>query len=166
MKTSKLILLLVEFLYCVSFSAFADSSFNDDKKKSKNKDNDLIIIEPTKHPANFDYFNTPPEVKKAPYLINISTERSLGLLKDYRKQTRHLVVDTESDNILFPKLQKDIHFLRVYKDSHDQQPCMIIWEIRDYDEKGEIIWRKYTYKKYKTLGWRPVKNDTIKKIIF
>ncbi|NLR90913.1 MULTISPECIES: hypothetical protein [Flammeovirga] len=114
-----------------------------------------------KDTKGYDYMNTAPKVGYAPFIQGVAKESSLDLIKERRKH--FMLIDSETDNILFQNLVEGKDFIRVYKDPTDNKDCIIIWRILKEDkDTGKIRWKKFTYKKFETIGWRPVDNRTTK----
>ncbi|OHX68264.1 hypothetical protein [Flammeovirga pacifica] len=110
---------------------------------------------------NYDHMNTPPKVKTAPFINGVANNGTLEIFKDGKHHK--MIVDKTTDNILFDNLNEGSDFVRVYTDYSDGNECLLIWRKKKVDkESGDITWKKYTYKFYEDLGWRPVDNSTTK----
>ncbi|AZQ62868.1 hypothetical protein EI427_11665 [Flammeovirga pectinis] len=131
--------------------------FSNNEKGGKDDDNDK---KKSSKSSSYDHFNIAPKIKTAPFIKDLSSEHSLELFKDGKKR---MLIDAETDNILYNNLKEGEDYLRVYTDNTDGLKCIIIWHIDKVDkETGDIEWKKYTYKKYNAIGWRPTHNDNTK----
>ncbi|ANQ47663.1 hypothetical protein MY04_0281 [Flammeovirga sp. MY04] len=139
----KNLLFILSLLFVSSFT-FADHEEEGEKKKKSEK---------------YDHMNTAPKIKTAPFIQGLANETTLELFKEGRKHM--MIIDTEKEHILFDGLKEETDFVRIYTDETDGRDCLIIWRKIDTDEKtGEISWKKFTYKEFEDIGWRPVDNST------
>ncbi|AZQ62869.1 hypothetical protein EI427_11670 [Flammeovirga pectinis] len=137
MKNLSILIVLV--LNIISLSSFAS---NEKGKESK---------------RNYDETNA-PKIKTAPFIKGVAAEHSLELFME--GVSHKMLVDTETDNILFDHLKEGKDFVRVYTDNADGNKAMVIWSIKKVNKKtGEIKWDLYSYKHFPTTGWRPVDNN-------
>ncbi|ANQ52937.1 hypothetical protein MY04_06025 (plasmid) [Flammeovirga sp. MY04] len=142
MKNS--IFYLFNLLLLISFPLLAD----DEDEKNKN--------------ISYNEVNA-PEIKTDPFSEGLINETSLDL---FIQGERIMLIDIETDNVLFHSLKEGKDFVRVYTDVTDGNKVLLIWEIKGDDKTGNIKWKIFSYKKFPSTGWRPVNNNTTKVLSF
>ncbi|NLR90912.1 MULTISPECIES: hypothetical protein [Flammeovirga] len=145
----KISLIILSLLCLLSTSIYAS---NNDPKEEEGKKTE-------ESNEKFDYMHTAPKLNAAPFIKGVAADGTVEIYKEGRNHV--MLIDKESENILFDNLKEGKDFVRVYTDYTDNKDCIIIWSMKKKDRKtGNITWKKYTYKKFDSVGWRPVDNMT------
>ncbi|WP_156152336.1 hypothetical protein [Flammeovirga sp. OC4] len=132
-------------LIFTSLLLFTNMLFADNVKDEKNRN------------KNYDASNA-PKIKTAPFSRGVGDDATLEIFVEGK---RKMLIDRQTENILFDKLVEGKDFVRVYTDYTDGQKALIIWQAQKKNKKTkEVKWKIYTYKYLPSLGWRPVDNKT------
>ncbi|NME69408.1 hypothetical protein [Flammeovirga aprica] len=107
---------------------------------------------------NYDSSNA-PKIKTAPFSRGVGDDATLEIFVEGKHK---MLIDRQTENILFDKLVEGKDFVRVYTDYTDGQKALIVWQAQKKKKSEEVKWKIYTYKYFPSLGWRPVDNRTTK----
>ncbi|MBB3700118.1 hypothetical protein KMW28_14895 [Flammeovirga yaeyamensis] len=141
MKKYTLISLI--FLLIINSIAFAEGGEDGKNKRSE----------------NYDHMNTAPKIKTAPHIQGVAANGTLEIFHDGKHH--QMIIDKETDNILFDHLDQKTDYVRIYTDKTDGNKCLLIWRIKKVNkETGKITWKQFSYKHFEDIGWRPVDNRT------